>query len=229
MPSVREARPLRVVVADDEYLVREGTKSVLSSVPGIEVVGTAGDPDELIARIDETAPDAAVVDIRMPPTFRTEGIEAAHRIRKDHPEMGVVILSNHADPEYALELLGGGANGFAYLLKERLGEPAQLAAAVREVSNGGSVLDPKVVDGLLVAQRRRARSRIHGLTPREDEVLQMMATGRTNAAIADALVLSERAVEKHINSVFRKLGLSDSLDINHRVAAVLFFLERNVE
>lgn len=229
MPSGPEAPPTRVVIADDEYLVREGTKSVLSSVPGIEVVGTAGDPDQLLARIDETAPDVAVVDIRMPPTFRTEGIEAAHRIRKDHPNMGVVILSNHADPEYALELLSAGANGFAYLLKERLGEPDHLAAAVWEVAKGGSVLDPKVVDGLLVAQRRRARSRIHGLTPREDEVLQMMATGRTNAAIAEALVLSERAVEKHINSVFRKLGLSDSLDINHRVAAVLFFLERNVE
>lgn len=226
MPST-ELGPVRVVVADDEYLVREGARSVLSSVPGIEVVGLARDPQELYRLLDTSVPDAVVLDIRMPPTYRTEGIDAAHRIRSLHPRVGLVILSQYADPEYALELLRNGSNGLAYLLKERLGEPTKLAEAIREVAQGGSVLDPKVVDALLQAQHRRARSRIHGLTPREGEVLELMATGRTNAAIGSALVLTERAVEKHINAIFRKLGLSEELDINHRVAAVLFFLQQN--
>lgn len=219
----------RVVIADDEYLVREGARSVLSSVPGIEVVGLAGDPVELMSVIDDTSPDVVVLDIKMPPTHRAEGIEAAHYIREKYPKIGVVILSQYADPEYALELLRHGSNGMAYLLKERLGRPAQLAEAIREVAQGGSILDPKVVDALMEAQRRRSRSRLHGLTTREHEVLTEMAGGRTNAAIAATLYLSERAVEKHINAIFRKLDLSEELDINHRVAAVLFFLQRNVD
>lgn len=219
---------VRVLIADDEYLVREGARSVLSSVAGIEVLGVAGDPSELHAAIEGSPPDVVVLDIRMPPTYQTEGIDAARLIRTTHPDVGVVILSQYADPEYALELLRDGSKGLAYLLKERLGEPTKLAAAIREVARGGSVLDPKVVDGLIEAQHRRARSRLHGLTTREGEVLEMMATGRTNAAIGEALFLSERAVEKHINSIFRKLGLSEELDINHRVAAVLFFLQRNM-
>lgn len=217
---------LRVVVADDWYLVREGARSALASVPGIEVVGVAGDPSELMAVIGETDPDAVLLDIRMPPTYEIEGIEAAHLIRREHPRIGVVILSQFDDPEYAIELLRHGSARLAYLLKERLGAPAQLAEALREVAGGGSILDPKVVDGLLEAQRRRSRSRLHGLTPREHEVLSLMAKGRTNAAIARDLVLSERAVEKHINAIFRRLGLSEELDMNHRVAAVLFFLQR---
>ena len=228
-PDRASGGTLRVVIADDEYLVREGARSVLSSVAGIEVVGVAGDPVELMARIEETDPDAVVLDIKMPPTHRAEGIEAAHAIRAKHPHIGVVILSQYADPEYALELLRDGSNRLAYLLKERLGRPAQLAEALREVANGGSILDPKVVDALMEAQRRRSRSRVHGLTEREHQVLTLMASGRTNAAIAQTLYLSERAVEKHINSIFRKLGLSEELDINHRVAAVLFFLHRNVD
>ena len=220
---------VKVLIADDEYLVREGARSVLSSVPGIEVLGVAGDPEELHAAISATPPDVVVLDIRMPPTYQTEGIDAAHVIRSTHPAVGVVILSQYADPEYALELLRDGSKGFAYLLKERLGEPTKLAEAIREVARGGSVLDTKVVDGLIDAQHRRARSRLHGLTRREGQVLEMMATGRTNAAIGDALFLSERAVEKHINAIFRKLGLSEELDINHRVAAVLFFLQRNMD
>lgn len=224
-----DSAALRVVIADDEYLVREGARSVLSSVPGIEVTGVAGDPSELMSRIEETSPDAVVLDIRMPSTHQTEGIEAAHHIRGRYPNIGVVVLSQHADPEYALELLRDGSNGLAYLLKERLGNPAQLAEAIREVARGGSILDPKVVDGLLEAQQRRSRSRLHGLTPREHEVLALMATGRTNAAIGQALALSERGVEKHINSIFRRLGLSEELDINQRVAAVLFFLQRSVD
>ena len=223
------ADSVRVVIADDEYLVREGARSVLSAVGGIDVVGLAADPAELMRRIDETSPDAVVLDIKMPPTHRAEGIEAAHLVREKYPHIGVVILSQYADPEYALELLRDGSNGLAYLLKERLGRPAQLAEAIREVARGGSILDPKVVDALIEAQRRRTRSRVHGLTEREHEVLTLMASGRTNAAIAGSLFLSERAVEKHINAIFRKLGLAEELDINHRVAAVLFFLQRNVE
>ena len=229
MAETGESTTHRVVIADDEYLVREGARSVLSSVPGIEVVGLAGDPVELMAVIDDTSPDVVVLDIKMPPTHRAEGIEAAHYIREKYPKIGVVILSQYADPEYALELLRHGSNGMAYLLKERLGRPAQLAEAIREVAQGGSILDPKVVDALMEAQRRRSRSRLHGLTTREHEVLTEMAGGRTNAAIAATLYLSERAVEKHINAIFRKLGLSEELDINHRVAAVLFFLQRNVD
>lgn len=220
---------IRVVIADDEYLVREGARSVLSAVPGFEVVGTASGPGPLMALIDETHPDAVLLDVRMPPTYRTEGIDAALCIRSLHPRIGVVILSQYADPEYALELLRDGSMGLAYLLKERLGSPAQLAEAIREVVGGGSILDPRVIDGLMEAQRRRAHSRLHGLTAREHEVLAMMASGRTNGAIAQRLVLSERAVEKHINAIFRKLGLGPNLDTHHRVAAVLFFLERNVE
>ncbi len=229
MAETGESTTHRVVIADDEYLVREGARSVLSSVPGFEVVGLAGDPVELMTVIDDTSPDVVVLDIKMPPTHRAEGIEAAHYIREKYPKIGVVILSQYADPEYALELLRHGSNGMAYLLKERLGRPAQLAEAIREVAQGGSILDPKVVDALMEAQRRRSRSRLHGLTTREHEVLTEMAGGRTNAAIAATLYLSERAVEKHINAIFRKLGLSEELDINHRVAAVLFFLQRNVD
>jgi DNA-binding NarL/FixJ family response regulator len=222
-----ETEPLRVLVVDDDYLVREGAKSVLSSVPGVAVVATAANPAELMAKIGETRPQVVVLDIRMPPTYRMEGIEAAREIREAHPGLGIVILSQHADPEYALEFLRDGSAGRAYLLKERLGDPAQLAEAIREVAAGGSVLDPKVVDGLLEAQRRRAFSRLQGLTEREHEVLALMASGRNNAAIARDLVLSERAVQKHINAIFRKLELNDQLDVNQRVAAVLFFLQRS--
>ncbi len=229
MAADTASETLRIVIADDEYLVREGARSVLSSIPGIEVIDVAGDPAELMTKLEACEPDAVMLDIRMPPTHRTEGIDAAHEIRVSYPHIGVVILSQHADPEYALELLKDGSKGLAYLLKERLGSPGQLAEALREVAHGGSILDPKVVDAVLEAQRRRSRSRIHGLTQREDEVLELMASGRTNASIARSLYLSERAVEKHINAIFRKLGLSEELDINHRVAAVLYFFQRNVD
>jgi DNA-binding NarL/FixJ family response regulator len=222
-------RTLRVVIVDDEYLVREGARSVLSSVPGIEVVATAGDPEELMDVLGEARPDVVLLDIKMPPTHRAEGIEAAREIRAKYPHIGVVILSQYADPEYALELLRDGSRGLAYLLKERLGRPAQLAEALHEVAEGGSTLDPKVVDALMQAQRRRSRSRIHGLTDREYEVLALMASGRTNAGIAARLFLSQRAVEKHSHAIFRKLGLGEDLDINQRVSAVLFFLEKEAD
>src|SRR5437016_1948575 len=228
-PVPMEVTSIRVVVVDDDYLVREGARSVLSSVPGVEVVGLAANPTELDERILETFPQVVVLDIRMPPTYRMEGIEAAHKIRAEHPGLGVVILSQHADPEYALEFLRPQSAGRAYLLKERLGDPAQLVEAIREVAAGGSVLDPKVVDGLLEAQRRRAHSRLQGLTEREHEVLALMASGRNNAAIARDLVLSEGAVEGNINSIFRRLGLSEQTDVNQRVATVLFFLARTLD
>jgi DNA-binding NarL/FixJ family response regulator len=193
----------------------------------VEVVGLAADPVELAALIDELRPDAAVLDIRMPPTYRTEGIVAAQQIRQTHPHVGVVILSQYSDPEYALELLQEGSSRVAYLLKERLADHVRLVGAIREVVAGGSVLDPKVIDSLMEAQRRRSRSRLHGLTEREHEVLALMASGRNNAAIARELALTERAVEKHINSIFHRLGLSGEMDINQRVSAVLFFLQRS--
>src|SRR3989454_10789686 len=224
-----EVASLRVIVVDDDYLVREGARSVLSSVPGVEVVGLASNPTELDERILETFPQVVVLDIRMPPTYRMEGIDAAHRIRAEHPGLGVVILSQHADPEYALEFLRAGSAGRAHLLKERLGDPAQLVEAIREGATGRPAPAPPGGGGLLAARRRRAHSRLQGLTEREHEVLGLMASGRNNAAIARDLVLSERAVEKHINAIFRKLGLSEKLDVNQRVAAVLFFLQRAVD
>jgi DNA-binding NarL/FixJ family response regulator len=220
-------RDIRLLICEDDYLVREGARAVLDSASGIRVLATAGDPDELDALLDAHEPDAVILDIRMPPTFTTEGIDVAKRLREQRPEIGIVILSQHDDPEYALELLEHGSERLAYLLKERLGDSERLVAAIEEVVSGGSALDPKIVDSLMEAQRRRNVSRLAGLTPRELEVLSLMATGKGNAAIARELVISERAVEKHTNAIFRKLGLGDEVDVNRRVAAVLFFLQRS--
>lgn len=221
-------RPIHLLIAEDDYLVREGARSVLDAVDGLAVVGTAEGPGELETLLaDHPEVDVVLLDVRMPPTFTTEGIDLAKRLRDERPELGVVILSQHADPEYALELLGDGSEGVAYLLKERLGDAERLVQAIEEVVDGGSVLDPKIVDALLEAQRRRSRSRLAGLTPRELEVLAAMASGKGNAAIARELVVSERSVEKHTNAIFRKLGLTEELDLNRRVAAVLFFLQRS--
>jgi DNA-binding NarL/FixJ family response regulator len=222
-----EASRMKLLIAEDDYLVREGARSVLDAEAGIDVVGAAATPDELLALLDEEPADAVVLDIRMPPTFTTEGIELAHDIRDRWPDIGIVVLSQHADPEYALELLKHGSERLAYLLKERLGDADRLVQALHEVRAGGSVLDPKIVDALLEAQRRRTASRLAGLTPRELEVLALMASGKGNASIARALFISERSVEKHTNSIFRRLGLSENIDINRRVAAVLFFLQRS--
>lgn len=215
-----------LLIAEDDYLVREGARSVLDAVDGLSVLGTAGDPTELLELLGAAPVDVVILDIRMPPTFTTEGIELARRIRVDHPGTGIVVLSQHSDPEYALELLQDGSNGVAYLLKERLGDADRLLQAIEEVRGGGSMLDPKIVSGLLEAQRRRTASRLAGLTPRELEVLQRMASGKGNAAIARELSISDRSVEKHSNAIFRKLGLSEELDLNRRVAAVLFYLQR---
>lgn len=218
---------VRLLIAEDDYLVREGARSVLDDATGIEVCGVAGDPDTLLTLFDEHAPDAVLLDIRMPPTYTTEGIDLARVLRRRAPELGIVVLSQHADPEYALELLGHGAEHTAYLLKERLGDADRLVQAIVEVVDGGSVLDPTIVDALMEAQRRRTASKMAGLTPRELDVLAAMASGRGNAAIARDLHISERSVEKHSNAIFRKLGLSDESELNRRVAAVLFFLRRD--
>lgn len=215
-----------LLIAEDDYLVREGARSVLDAVDGLEVRGTAGDPAELLDLLATNRVDVVILDIRMPPTFTTEGIELARRVRSEHPGTGIVVLSQHADPEYALELLQDGSNGVAYLLKERLGDADRLLQAIEEVRSGGSMLDPKIVSALLEAQRRRTASKLAGLTPRELEVLQRMASGKGNAAIARELSISDRSVEKHTNAIFRKLGLSEELDLNRRVAAVLFYLQR---
>ncbi len=218
---------LRLLIAEDDYLVREGARAVLDAEEGMSVLGTAGGPDELLQLLETHEVDAVILDIRMPPTYTTEGIELAHDVRERWPHIGIVVLSQHADPEYALELLKDGSERLAYLLKERLGDSDRLVQAIEEVCEGGSVLDPKIVDALLEAQRRRTASRLAGLTPREMEVLALMASGKGNAPIARDLFISERSVEKHTNSIFRKLGLSEEIDLNRRVAAVLFFLQRS--
>ena len=216
--------PLRLVIAEDHLLVREGVRRLLEADPELEVAAVCGDLDSLLAAVETEHPDVVVTDIRMPPSGTDEGIRVAARLRAERPEVGVVVLSQHDDPAYALALLDEGSAGRAYLLKERVSEVGELVAAVREVAAGGSVIDPAVVEGLVSATRRPRRSELERLTPRELEVLAEMATGRANAAIAASLVLSERAVEKHTNSIFSKLGLSEERDLNKRVKAVLLFL-----
>ena len=216
--------PIRVVVADDTYLVREALEQILRSTDGIEVVASAHDLDSLTAAIERERPDAVLTDIRMPPTGTDEGIQAAEQLRTSHPGIGVVVLSQYDDAAYAVALLDKGSAGRAYLLKERVSDLGQLRNAIVEVHAGGSVIDPRVVEGLVAARSRSASSPLARLTPREREILGEMAQGKNNAAIASALVLSERAVEKHINSIFSKLGLSEEQDIHRRVKAALLFL-----
>lgn len=215
---------VRVVFAEDNYLVREGTAALLQGSDEVELVGTAGTLEELLTAVEELKPDAVLTDIRMPPTSTTEGIDAARRIREEHPEIGVVVLSQYAEEEYAYELLKDGAAGLGYLLKERVADIAELVRALTEVARGGSVLDPKVVETLVAAKDRMAHSPLAQLTDREREVLEHMAQGKNNAAIAKSLFLTERAVEKHINSLFHKLNLSEEIDVHRRVKAVLAFL-----
>jgi DNA-binding NarL/FixJ family response regulator len=215
---------LRVALAEDSYLVREGVRALLAAQPGLVVVAACADLDALLQAVERERPDVVLTDIRMPPTHTDEGVRAAARLRASHPRVGVVVLSQYDDPGYALALLEGGAAGRAYLLKERVADPARLAAALREVAQGGSVIDPQVVEALVAARARAARSPLAWLTPREREVLAAMAQGRSNAAIAAALTLSVRAVEKHINAIFSKLGLAEERDVDRRVKAVLLFL-----
>jgi len=213
-------------VAEDNALVRAGLVGVLERADGIELVGTAEDEPSLLRLVEDLAPDVVVTDIRMPPTSSDEGIRVATRLRAERPATGVVVLSQHDDPAYALALLDAGSEGRAYLLKERVADVDELVHAVREVAGGGSVIDPKIVEGLVSANRPRRRSELDRLTPRETEVLGEMAQGKSNAAIAASLVLSERAVEKHTSSIFSKLDLSEEPDVNRRVKAVLLYLAR---
>ena len=215
---------LRVVFAEDNYLVREGTAALLAGVKDIDLIASVSDFDELLAAVEKHRPDVVLTDIRMPPTHSTEGIDAARRIRAEHPEIGVVVLSQYAEEDYAYELLRDGAEGLGYLLKERIGDLEELIRALHDVARGGSVLDPRVVEGLVSRKDRQANSALSELTEREREVLEQMAQGKNNAAIAKALFLTERAVEKHINSLFHKLGLSEEPEIHRRVMAVLAFL-----
>ncbi len=215
---------IRVVFAEDNYLVREGTAALLATSDAVELVGTATTKDELLAAVEELKPDAVLTDIRMPPTGTNEGIDAAKMIRETYPEIGVVVLSQFAEEEYAYDLLKDGAAGLGYLLKERVADVDELVRALTEVSRGGSVLDPKVVEALVSAKERMAHSPLGQLTDREREVLGEMAQGKNNAAIAKALFLTERAVEKHINSLFHKLDLTEEPDVHRRVMAVLAFL-----
>ena len=214
---------MRVVIAEDQVLLREGLGRLFEDA-GHEVVASLGDADGLPLAITEHDPDLVVVDIRMPPTGTDEGIRAAAQIRGSHPEIGVVVLSQYAEPEYALSLLEKGAAGRAYLLKERVSDIEQLVNAIREVARGGSVIDSKVVEALVAARTRKTDSPLRDLTPREQEVLAAMAEGKNNAAIAARLFLTERAVEKHINSIFSKLGLQEEKDAHRRVRAALLFL-----
>jgi len=215
---------VRVVFAEDNYLVREGTAALLSASGEVDLVSLASTYDELMTAVDEDRPDAVLTDIRMPPTSTTEGIDAARKIRADHPEIGVVVLSQYAEEEYAYELLKDGAAGLGYLLKERVADLDELVRALNEVARGGSVLDPKVVEALVARKDRVAHSPLAQLTEREREVLAQMAQGKNNAAIAKSLFLTERAVEKHINSLFHKLGLTEEPEVHRRVMAVLAFL-----
>lgn len=216
--------PIRVAVAEDSLLVREGIQRLLDADSDIEVCSVADDLPSLLAAVEADPPDVVLTDIRMPPTGTDEGIQAAVQLRESHPEVGVVVLSQFAEPAYALALLDEGTEGRAYLLKERVSDPTELVNAIRKVADGGSVVDSKVVDVLVTAKSRTKASPLAPLTERELEVLSEIAQGKNNAAVAESLVLSVRAVEKHINSLFSKLGLSEDTDTSRRVKAVLLYL-----
>jgi len=218
---------VRVVFAEDNYLVREGTAALLQASDEVDLVGIATSLDELMAAVEGEKPEAVLTDIRMPPTNTTEGIDAAKRIREEHPDIGVVVLSQYAEEEYAYELLKDGAAGLGYLLKERVADVTEVVRALNEVAKGGSVLDPKIVEALVSAKDKMAHSPLAQLTEREREVLEHMAQGQNNASIAKSLFLTERAVEKHINSLFHKLGLSEETSVHRRVMAVLAFLRES--
>lgn len=218
---------LRIVLADDNYLVREGTRRLLEDSGDVRVVAAVGTAQELVEAADRLLPDAVLTDIRMPPGHDMEGIAAAHQIRARHPKIGVVVLSQHSEEAYAFQLLKDGSGGFAYLLKERVGDLDELLRALRETIAGRSIIDPVVVEALVNSRRRRAESPLATLTPRETDVLREMAEGKTNAAIAKTLSISESAVEKYANGIFSKLALTEEPQVHRRVAAVIAFLRES--
>jgi DNA-binding NarL/FixJ family response regulator len=216
--------PIRIVVAEDHYLVREGLRRLLETQRELEVASVCGDLDSLLDAVEAESPDVVVTDIRMPPSNTDEGIQAATRLRASSPGVGVVVLSQYAVPSYVLALLDGGSERRAYLLKERVDDVDQLVAAIRAVAAGGSVLDPKVVEALVAGNARSDDSPLNELTPRERDVLREMAEGKNNAAIAASLFLTERSVEKVIHSIFLKLGLTWEAAVHKRVKAVVLYL-----
>jgi DNA-binding NarL/FixJ family response regulator len=220
---------VRVAIADDSLLVREGLSELLAGEAGIEVVASCADLPSLLDAIDENSPDVVVTDIRMPPTQSDEGIRAAIQLRDTHPHIGVVVLSQYDEPSYALALLEGGSARRGYLLKERVHDRAQLVSAIESVAEGGSFIDPTIVEVLVAANARVGRSPLSELTPREQEVLAELAQGKSNAAIANSLFLTKRGVEKRINSIFFKLNLSEAEDVSKRVKAALMFLDEDQE
>jgi DNA-binding NarL/FixJ family response regulator len=215
---------IRVVLAEDHLIVREGVRRLLETQHDVEVAAACGDLDSLLASVDTEEPDVVVTDIRMPPGNTDEGIQAAKRLRETHPDVGVVVLSQYATPSFALALLDGGSAGRSYLLKERVHDVEQLVSAIRTVAEGGSVIDPKVVEALVAENARGAESRLDQLTPRERDVLREMAAGKSNAAIGESLFLAERSVEGVIHSIFLKLGLSWETSVHKRVKAVILYL-----
>ena len=215
---------IRIVLAEDSYLVREGVRRLLETQPNYEVAATCADLDSLLAAVEAERPDVVLTDIRMPPHRADEGIQAARRLRESDPEVGVVVLSQYAEPAYALALLEGGAERRGYLLKERVDDLEHLAGALETVAAGGSAIDPRIVDALVAAKSAAERSPLAELTPRELDVLHEMAEGANNAAIAASLVLSERSVEKVIHSIFLKLGLGWEASVHKRVKAVILYL-----
>ena len=216
--------PLRIALGEDSLIVREGVHQLLSLDPSVEIVAAVADQLSLRKACEDEQPDVVLTDIRMPPTHTDEGIRLAAELRETHPRMGVVILSQFSDPIYALALLEHGSDGRAYLLKERVHNRAELMAAIRAVADGGSMIDPKVVESLVVARGRAQSSPLNELTSRELQVLGEIAQGKSNTAIAESLYLTKRAVEKHINAIFWKLGLADAADVSKRVKAALMFL-----
>jgi DNA-binding NarL/FixJ family response regulator len=217
-------QPIRVVFADDSYLVREAITHVLSQDPRIELVAICEDGEALRTAIEAEQPDVVLTDIRMPPSGDEEGITVANRLRVTHPDIGVVVVSQYADPRYGLALLEGGSDGRAYLLKERLHNRENLLSAIQAVATGGSVVDPKVVEALIAAHAHGEQSALSDLTQRELEILSLIAQGQSNQAISESLVLTKRAVEKHINAIFVKLGLTQNEDVSRRVKAALIYL-----
>ena len=217
--------PIRVVVAEDSYPIREFLTMILSSTPAVELVAVCSNGNELRTAIAVSPPDVVLTDIRMPPSGAEEGIRVAMSLRETHPEIGVVVLSQYAEPAYALGLFDGGTGRRAYLLKERIRDSEELIAAIEKVAKGGSVIDPLVVDVLIQARSRASHSRLAQLTSREREVLAEIAAGRSNGAIGESLVLTKRAVEKHVNSIFSKLDLPETEDVSRRVKATLLFLD----
>jgi len=215
---------IRVVLGDDSLIVREGVRQLLAGDPALEVVASVGDVPALREACDNERADVVITDIRMPPTHTDDGIRLATELRDSHPEIGVVVLSQYSDPIYALALLDRGSDRRAYLLKERVHNRAELTAAIHAVASGGSMIDPKIVEQLVHARGRAQHSPLNDLTTREREVLSEIAQGKSNTAIAESLFLSKRAVEKHINAIFLKLGLADAHDVSKRVKAALMLL-----